>query len=374
MAYGSDFRIKLLMRDIQLAVTEKLKSEGIKNPLKLRIFDESDDDQKKWNEGGLTFVNKNQTVTGSNDAAWYKDEEWIDPITKEKSAATPVLVIEGSYGTETGNVGSAQKARFNHALGAAERECKAVYLLPKYSEYYKIDKTKNHPPPIWVSTASWMDDIVLACLQVTKDQRAKGGMYLMIDAYNRDQLFNLVYALVKNDPTIIEQITTEIIHDMDEYVKNKVLDFSSMSSQTVERIPLKNGTISSDFVGKILKHDERAFTTSKYRNGHIIWGEAEILHILTKKKVFLILPRLNALDCAELDKAKKKEWSAIRNSDHIVVITIDDMIFDSEYVHLTGNFNSLRGKPMSGEPLRLMNKYWKELKIGLLEGKIRINK
>ena len=46
MAYGSDFRVKYLMREIQRKVTKKLKDEGLKNPLLLRVFDESEDDEK----------------------------------------------------------------------------------------------------------------------------------------------------------------------------------------------------------------------------------------------------------------------------------------------------------------------------------------
>jgi len=374
VAYTSDFRVKLLMRDIQLDVTKKLQDENIINNLSLRIFDESEEDQYLWSKGGLTFLDKFGNESGSNDAAWYRRTKWIDPIHKKiTSSSKPILVIEGTFGTETGNVGSAQKARFNHAVGMSERGITGVYVIPKISEYYKTKETKTNKPPVYVSKSYWMNDIVLACLARTK----KGpGNYLMVDAYDKSKLFDLVYAYAKNDKILITKSISSIICEMKEFVKN--YDFKqrieNMTSQTVTKITNQHKIHESKWIGKILKHDIRAYTTSKYRNGHIIWGEAEVLHSITNKKVFVILPRLNRKDCLELDKLEKKEWTVLQKTPYFKVISIDEINFGTKHSHLKKTFNDLRGKSMKGKYLTKMNLAWKELKQGLLDGKIRIKR
>ena len=104
------------MRDIQRIVTKRLFDESIDNPLRLRIFDESNDDGKLWDKGGLTFTTLHDAESGSNDGAWYVEESWIDPISKEQSECKPILVVEGTFGTETGNVGDAQKTKISRCL------------------------------------------------------------------------------------------------------------------------------------------------------------------------------------------------------------------------------------------------------------------
>lgn len=373
MAYTSDFRVKLLMRDIQLKVTETLKSEGLENPLKLRIFDESRDDHRLWHDGGLTFTNDSGDSLGSNDAAWYIEESWTDPISKKNSKCKPVIVVEGSYGTETGNVGSAQKARFNHAVGMAKMGIIGAYVIPRISEYYRVSNDGAKSPPLWVTTAKWMPDIVLACLNVTQENT---GSYLMIDAYNEDFLFNLVYSIAKNNETLKQKALDSILCEMKEHVQNYDIEasFAGMASQTVTSISDHSGNVLADWVGKILKHDERAFTTSQYRNGHIIWGEIEILHLLTGKNAYLILPRFTRQICATLDLANKKEWIALRNSSYVDIISLDDLIFESSYQYLINDFTNLRLKDMKGNDLKKMNKSWKALKTGLIKGKIKVNR
>lgn len=375
MTYSSDFRVKVLLRDIQIRVTKKLHDEGKHNPLRLRIFDESHDDQKMWHDGGLTFFDENGKKLGSNDAAWYLDETWVDPISKQKSDSKPVLVVEGSYGTETGNVGSAQKARFNHAVGMAKRNIIGAYLIPKISEYYKVSKNNKPPPPIMITKGYWMKDIVSACLAIS--EASESGKYLMIDAYQKQYLVDLVYSLAKNDPLAREKTLDSILCEMKEFVKDyNVLErFGSPNNQTVSKLYLNDNADSSNIIGKILTHDIRAFTTSQYRNGHIIWGEAEVLHHQTKKTVYLILPRFNNNDCHILDNGAitgKKEWSAIRKSQHIKIITLDNLDFDSEYKNLIEQFKGLRNIDLKNENKKNMNKYWKRLKVGLLSSKITV--
>ena len=114
MAFGSDFRVKYLMRDVQRIVTKRLSEEGVENPLRLRVFDEDAGDNMLWDKGGLTFTTDEDNDAGSGDGAWYVEENWIDLISKKKSKFKPILVIEGTFGTETGNVGDAQKTKLSH--------------------------------------------------------------------------------------------------------------------------------------------------------------------------------------------------------------------------------------------------------------------
>ena len=65
MAYDSDTRVKEKFKEIS-------RDAQLEN-LKLRIFDESNEDQKHWMDGGLTFGPKTCHY-GSNDAAWFYEE------------------------------------------------------------------------------------------------------------------------------------------------------------------------------------------------------------------------------------------------------------------------------------------------------------
>ena len=68
MAYDSDTRVKETLKDIS-------RSANLKN-LILRVFDESNDDQKPWQYGGLTFEN-GEILYGSNDAGWFLKKPYL---------------------------------------------------------------------------------------------------------------------------------------------------------------------------------------------------------------------------------------------------------------------------------------------------------
>ena len=93
------------MRETQRKVTERLREEGLKNPLQLRVFDDDAGDGEMWDKGGLTFTTMSGVKAGSGDGAWYVKEKWTDPISKKESMAKPILMIEGTFGNETGVVG-----------------------------------------------------------------------------------------------------------------------------------------------------------------------------------------------------------------------------------------------------------------------------
>ena len=169
MAFGSDYRVKYLMRETQRKVTERLREEGItENPLRLRVFDDDSGDGEMWDKGGLTFTTKSGAKAGSGDGAWYVDKYWVDPISKKKSKAKPILVIEGTFGNETGVVGDGQLTKISHVNELAQRGIDSAILMPKIAEYYTNgSKIKNATPPVCAKSgesSAWYKRLVMACI------------------------------------------------------------------------------------------------------------------------------------------------------------------------------------------------------------------
>lgn len=400
MAYGSDFRVKYLMREIQRQVTKQLSEEGIENPLRLRIFDESTVDQKKWEEGGLTFVEKYGTKeipTGANDAAWYIEKEWIDPITNEPSSFTPILVVEGTFGTETGNTGDAQKTKVGHVVSLPPRRIMSAIIMPKVSEYYKKDKEEKHPKPTYYSKAYWFEEIVLAALAMTERYQKTGGMWLMIDAYDKKLLHDLIYALAKKFAKTslpsgdVDAVITKITDEMNDYIKCSNFWEKCKTNQNaiVLTLPMENNEFSNEWVGRIHKDDRKAFGIVKdknnvqsFRNGHRLLGNVLDLHIISKKKSFLIMPRFLRSDCNKIDSTTtsgKKEWDLIKANPDLDIVTLDEIDFGN-FSDLEENFKDLRNKyvsideKMNKTDNQLMNKCVQELKRGFFKKVIKLKK
>jgi len=344
MTYASDARIKSL-----------LKSIGSIGNLHLRIFDESHDDQKPWHEGGLTFGEY-----GSNDAAWYIDEKWIDPIDKTVADKRPVVVVEGSYGTEYGNIGSAQYARFSHALSATMRGLIGIYLIPRVSEYHRTNGS--------VSVSYWRYDMVYGCLGASEKH---SGEYIMMDPYHIEKLKKLLELISEGSPkvdTFLKKVKNEMRLYADTKFKEKYgkIDFDKVFSD-----PHRQYLYGKPRVGKILKHNILAFTNSRYRNGHIILGEALINRYWFKREVDLILPRFTHEDVKHLDKTSGKEWHVIRKRKDINIITFDDLIFEDD--KLEKRLINIRNvSPLKGSALKEMNAIIREMKKQFQDGLLQI--
>lgn len=56
MVYTSDLRGKHLLRDLHEEVLLELEKDNVRDSVFLRIFDDPQEDDKAWKEGGLTFV------------------------------------------------------------------------------------------------------------------------------------------------------------------------------------------------------------------------------------------------------------------------------------------------------------------------------
>ena len=350
MAYDSDTRVKETLKEIS-------RNAKLKN-LNLRIFDESNEDQRHWTKGGLTF-GPEACLYGSNDAGWFLKKPYL--INNKKIADfTPVLIVEGSYGTETGNTGSAQYARFSHALGAVIDGFIGVYFIPFESTYRKADGTET--------MAYLRYDMVYAALNASEVEK---GEYLFIDAYDTNLMEEFLKILDEGNKGKIEAIIKRI--------KRIMKDFADEHSPTKERVYLYN----KDRVGKLLMFNVVSFSSynfrtrvryraGRFRNGHTIVGDALINLYWHKKPFDLVLARFTHEDCRNLDALKQKEWLLLRTHENIRVITLDDL--DFEDLELKKRlYDFVDELPLLGKSLRIKKQLAKEILNGFLDKRIKIN-
>jgi len=350
MAYDSDTRVKETLKEIS-------RNAKLKN-LNLRIFDESNEDQRHWTKGGLTF-GPEACLYGSNDAGWFLKKPYLIN-NKVVSDFTPVLVVEGSYGTETGNTGSAQYARFSHALGACVDGFIGVYFIPFESTYRKADGSET--------TAYLRYDMIYAALNASE---AEDGEYLFIDAYDTNLMGEFLKILDEGNKKKIEEIIRRI--------KQIMKDFADGHSPKAERVYLYN----KERVGKLLMFNVVSFSAynfrtkekykaGRFRNGHTIVGDALINLYWHKKPFDLVLARFTHEDCRNLDALKQKEWLLLRTHENIRVITLDDLEFKDEKLK-ERLYDFIDVLPLLGKPLIMKNKLAKEILNGFLDKSIKIN-
>lgn len=350
MAYDSDTRVKETLKEIS-------RNAKIKN-LHLRIFDESNEDQKHWTKGGLTF-GPETCFYGSNDAGWFLKKPYV-VNNKKISDFTPVLIVEGSYGTETGNTGSAQYARFSHALGAVRDGFIGVYFIPFESTYRKADGTET--------TAYLRYDMIYAALNASDVEK---GEYLFMDAYNTKLMEEFLKTLDDGNKDNIEEIIKKI--------KEIMKSFADKHSAAEDRKYLYNNSN----VGKLLMFNVVSFsaynfrTNTKYkagrfRNGHTIVGDALINRYWHKKPFDLILARFTHDDCKKLDSFKKKEWLLLRTFKDVRIITLDDLEFKD--IKLKSElYDFLDVLPLLNEALIKKNVLASKIFAGFKDGSITIN-
>ena len=350
MAYDSDTRVKETLKEIS-------RNAKIIN-LHLRIFDESNEDQKHWTKGGLTF-GPEACYYGSNDAGWFLKRPYL--VNNNKiSDFTPVLIVEGSYGTETGNTGSAQYARFSHAMGAVRDGFIGVYFIPFASIYRKADGSETK--------AYVRYDMIYAALNASEVEK---GEYLFIDAYNT----NLMEEFLK----ILDEGNKDKIREMIQGIKRIMKSFADEHSAAKVRKYLYN----NERVGKLLMFNVVSFsafnfrTNTKYkagrfRNGHTILGDALINRYWHKKPFDLVLARFTHDDCKKLDSFKKKEWLLLRTFKDIRIITLDDLQF-REHTLKKEIYDFLDELPLIGKSLIRKNELVGKIFEGFRSGSIRIN-
>ena len=126
MVYNSDLRGKHILRDLHDVILQELE-EDLSDKVFLRIFDDSQEDDKSWEKGGLTFVDPDSGKSlGSNDAGWYVLDDKPEPL----------VIVEATFGTERGQFGDGQFNRFSHPLAVARLGYVGVMLIPFKGESY----------------------------------------------------------------------------------------------------------------------------------------------------------------------------------------------------------------------------------------------
>jgi hypothetical protein len=100
------------------------------------------------------------------------------------------------------------------------------------------------------------------------------------------------------------------------------------------------------------------------------------VQLITAKKTFLILPRMNKEDYDKIESSgNKKEWNVIVNDKNLGLLTLDDIDFKNDEKELKKNFEDLRKRYVSKdespntEDEKTLKKLCKDLKKGLVEGK-----
>jgi hypothetical protein len=358
LAYTSDLRIKNIIKDIHLQVVNDLNKIGIKENIYLRIFDESSEDSKSWDDGGLTFMDPEVGKDlGSNDAAWYYKRNGID---------IPLVVVEGTFGVERGQFGDGQLNRFSHPLGPAKNGYIGVLFSPSYGEsFVKVEEHRFKPFDFKFSMAYLHKDIVRAALNVNKIET---GKYFTIDAYNGKLLKELVknkFLDVLGKKNNYVQTIQEIETIMFNYVNATK---RSSNSQLLKQVFDNENQLQNDYVGRIFTHNIAALTTAQKRDAHGLLGKSLVeSYLIGNKKLLSIFIRLTKEDIKFLKGRKSKEFTYLCNSSRFKIVCFDDLLFDDnkEKTKLV----ELRADNLHESPKK---KFIKDLKQSFESGKIKI--
>mgnify|MGYP001273486235 FL=1 len=350
MAYNSDTQVKNAL--MKIAGKANLKN------LVPRCFSESHFDQLHWTKGGLTFGPKN-CLYGSNDVRFFYNEPYFKGK-KQVSDKTPALIIEGTYGTKTGNTGSAQYARFSHSLGVAIEGFVGIYFIPFESIYRKADGKQQK---VYVRC-----NMLQAALNVSNLEK---GQYLFVDANNENLMIDLLKAFDSRDQGKINLVIKKVKQIMRDFIdahwpKKKPLLYNH---NRIGKLLMFNVVDFTDFNFRT----KEKYKSGRFRNGHTILGEALILsYLFENKSLDLILPRFTHEDCLALDSFQKKEWLLLRNKKNINIVTLDDLVFKN--INLKNELYSfLDTLPLSGNARLKKNQLVKEIKLGLFNNEITIN-
>lgn len=330
MAVSSDEFIK---REIIQQVGDKVGS------FSARIFSEgSDDDQKLFINGGLTFTHMGQDY-GSCDCVYVERKNGFD---------RPILAIEGTDCLSRGSSGNAQYQRFHHVLGAVKQGIIGVYYLRK------------------------------------GDHKVQPDLYGM--AYRASKIHKAPYLIVQ-DLSVIKDILilmnkeiSEVNSYVDAYQKNSFAlyedKFKKDYQGSWEKFADKRSTIIfSDCVVKYSARNKLNFTDSSVRAGHIAVGEMFLTKYSFPDQLFYYLwPRMSTKEVEELDREKSndKEWQLIRREPNVVIKTIDDLINLPNSLRFV--FEQIKYSPLKGESVKKWNAAAKELHVLIKAGKVQVRK
>lgn len=317
MAYTSDTRIKNILKEIDIQARQELASLGFDLNLNLRVFDESNEDEKLWEDGGLSFKDP---VTGrnlgSNDAGWSIDNQ-------------PLVIVEGTFGTERGQFGDGQLNRISHSLGVALNGYLGVTFVPFKGQSFvkkgakKGLKSKN----INYSNGLLHKGMVTVALQISKNNT---GKFLIIDPYEPGALKDLLLHAVLNfynKKNNLEEIILNHIKVLEDYLGKSV--YGARSLQVITNLYDEHGE-PIPCKARFYTQNIAALTTSSKRDGHGLLGKNLIELHSTSTDLYSIFIRLNFKDISLLSARKSKEFQFLANNPKIKVICFDDLVFTNK--------------------------------------------
>lgn len=355
MAYTSDLRVKNLIKEVHLGIVKEIEKKKLKNELHLRIFDESKEDSYLWEDGGLTFKDTRVNLNlGSNDAGWF---------VIKGNKTIPLVIVEGTFGTERGQFGDGQINRFSHALGPTINGYIGVLLTPfKGESYVKSPGDHFHFKVLY---AHLRKDIVKAALKANEVEK---GRYFTIDAYDRETIKELVlnsYLKEMGVDNRINEVVDMITKKMKDYIEGKN---RGKSNQLLEKVYGIKEDLSSKYTGRIFTHNIAALTTSQKRDGHGLLGKNLIeTYLIDTDKLLCIFIRLGKEDIDLLKGRKSKEFTYLLNNPVLKVVCFDDLEFKDDKIKQ--KLKSIRSENLL---LNSQKSFIKELKQLFEKGDIRI--
>ncbi len=315
MAYTSDLRIKNYIKDVDSKVRDILIKLDIVDKLTLRIFDESNEDAKLWQEGGLAFADPITGMKlGSNDAGWFIENK------------VPLVIVEGTYATERGQFGDGQLNRFSHSLGVALNGYIGVTLVPYIGQSFVKDGSRSDiiAKNINFKNALLHKGMVFGALNASKNLP---GKYLLIDPYDEGMLQELVVNAALNyyqKANKLDQIISSVLEHMQKYLGSSI--YGERSAQTIKTLyDEKKGVISEN--ARFFTQNLLALTTSTKRDAHGLLGKNLINMYAVSGKIYSIFIRLTQADIEILKRRNSKEFQFLLKNPKIAVKCFDDLIF-----------------------------------------------
>lgn len=314
MAYTSDLRGKNLLTDIDIEARQVLDAEGIDCDLEFRVFDESDEDAKLWQDGGICFTDPlTGNALGSNDAGWFLDGE-------------PLLIVEITFGTERGQFGDGQLNRISHSLGPALNGVYGVTVMPFDGQSFE---SKSSMPDLLSDNIKYSHGRLhkaMALFGLTISGK-ESGKYLVMDPYEPEEIRNLLVNLVKAKKGVennLEELTEKILKKMSDYLGE--YEYAARSNQSIKRIYFTDGEVRED-VCRYYTHNLESLTNSTKRDGHGLLGKNLIEMYLAREKSTAIFIRMDNSDFDVLRQKRSKEFLFISTNPRIDVYNFDDLVF-----------------------------------------------
>ncbi len=303
-------------------IKEELSSIGDYKGLKRRGFiGSSNFDQELWVNGGLTFTYLGKDC-GSNDFAWYREEKWVDPESKQTCNYKPIIVIEGTHCLNTGSYGTAQLQRFHHAYGPFRNGIISIYYLKEGKHEIRHD----------LLAAAYYANI-------TYDYLNRKTCYIVTDKLSHiETLVHLVGDYGEKSDEVwryIQHLVEGMKVQFHKYYDRH--EYKNFEEYLNERCVFKE--TNGNWI-KYLGPKIESFLDSSIRYGHIVLGEAFVANYMLRgskllspdKTLDYFFPLIDKKGLEKLTTTLKhdKEFLILSGNQDWRILTIDDVEFDDK--------------------------------------------